>query len=509
VVHVAETSRYRFGPLEQHGVLLGLSLGQVAVLGSGLLSAFGFILLFRSPLLAIGAGLAAIALAFVPVAGRTLEAWAPVASRHAARRATGRHRWTSTAPASGHRVIRGRGRRATIEAPIALPPLLQGLAIETVADRALLPADVPAGVGMVRDRRAGTYVAVLRAHGRAFALRDEAEQAQLVEGWAEVLAAMADADSPIARLQVVERTLPDTGDEAARYLQEEMRRPVSDALVRSYLDLLDNAAPASREHETLIALQVDARRIVSLIRQFGDQGLAAYVALVQELSSLSERLQAAAIGVEGALPPRLLAEAIRVAFDPEARVDMARRALGRPDEAGCEPAAAWPLAVRDDWLRYRSDGAWHAVFWVREWPRVEVRPDFLRPLLLRTRAQRTVSIVMEPVPPERAQREVERRRTHALSDRETKERQGFMTSARREHELQQVLTREEELAEGHEELRFTGYVAVTAASECELELACKEVRRQASRSKLQLVRLAGEQASSFACVLPLCRGGLR
>ena len=93
-----------------------------------------------------------------------------------------------------------------------------------------------------------------------------------------------------------------------------------------------------------------------------------------------------------------------------------------------------------------------------------------------------------------------------LSDREAKERHAFMTSARREHELQQVLTREEELAEGHEELRFTGYVAVTAASEYELELACKEVRRQASRSKLQLVRLAGEQASAFACVLPLCRG---
>ena len=55
-------------------------------------------------------------------------------------------------------------------------------------------------------------------------------------------------------------------------------------------------------------------------------------------------------------------------------------------------------------------------------------------------------------------------------------------------------------------MRFTGYVAVTAASEYELELACKEVTRQASRSKLQLVRLAGEQAAAFPCAaLPLCR----
>src|SRR5262249_55666078 len=85
----------------------------------------------------------------------------------------------------------------------------------------------------------------------------------------------------------------------------------------------------------------------------------------------------------------------------------------------------------------------------------------------------------EPVPPERAQRLVERQRTHALSDQRTRERHGFTTSARREHEIEQVLTREDELASGHEELRFTGYVAVSAPSVDELELAAKEVQRPA------------------------------
>src|SRR5215471_2289401 len=101
---MSEAPRYRFGPLEQHGFMLGLRGGQITVLASGLLSALGVILLFRSPLLAVVAGLAAIAVAFVPIAGRTLEAWLPVASRYGARRATGNHRWTSGAPAAGHRV---------------------------------------------------------------------------------------------------------------------------------------------------------------------------------------------------------------------------------------------------------------------------------------------------------------------------------------------------------------------------------------------------------------------
>ena len=345
-----------------------------------------------------------------------------------------------------------------------------------------------------------------RAQGSTFALRDDAEQHQLVGGWAEVLASMADSGSPITRLQVLERTLPDIGEDAARYLKDEMRRPAGDDLVRSYLELLDEAAPVNREHETLVVLQADLRRLGPLMRQFRDRDLAAYVALVQELTSLTDRLLAAAVSVEGALPPRLLAETVRVAFEPWARLDLAQRAMRDPRAAGCEPNSAWPVAAQDDWLRYRTDGAWHAVYWIRERPRVAVRPDFLEPLLLRTRALRTLSLVMEPVPPERAQREVERQRTHTLSDQAAKERHGFMTSRRKEHEIEQVLTREEELAEGHEELRFTGCLAVSAPSVYELELACKEVQRQASRARLQVVRLAGEQAAAFTCVLPLGRG---
>jgi hypothetical protein len=390
--------------------------------------------------------------------------------------------------------------------PVALPPELRGLAVVTVADRALLPAGVPGGIGMIRDGAAGTYTGVLRGHGRTFALCDEAEQASLVDGWAEVLASMADSGTPISRLQVIERTLPDTGEDAARYLREEMRRPATDDLVRSYLELLDEAAPLSREHETLIVLQLDVRRLAGSIRQFRDRDLAAYVALVQELSSFSDRLRTAGIGVEGALPPRLLAETVRVAFEPWARLDLAQRAMRDPQGAGLEPSSAWPVAAEDGWSRYRTDGAWHAVYWIREWPRVAVRPDFLEPLLLRTRALRTLALVMEPVAPERAQREVERQRTHALSDQATRERHGFMTSRRREHEIEQVLTREDELASGHEELRFTGYVAVSSPSVDELELAAKEVQRQASRARLQLVRLAGEQAAAFTAVLPLGRG---
>jgi len=49
---MADEPRYRFGPLEQHGFLMGLRGGQVAVLGGGLLTAFGILVgtQQRSPL---------------------------------------------------------------------------------------------------------------------------------------------------------------------------------------------------------------------------------------------------------------------------------------------------------------------------------------------------------------------------------------------------------------------------------------------------------------------------
>src|SRR5207237_3902619 len=102
---VADERPYRFGPLEHHGLIWHWRGSQIAVLGGGVLTAFLLAVTTQQAAAAIAAGLAALAVAFVPVRGRTLEQWAPVVLRFAVRRATGRHRWTSAAPGLGHRLI--------------------------------------------------------------------------------------------------------------------------------------------------------------------------------------------------------------------------------------------------------------------------------------------------------------------------------------------------------------------------------------------------------------------
>src|SRR5579875_1727637 len=99
-----ERLTYRFGPLERRGLLGPLRFGQVATIGGAL--ALGVELLDRigggAGVMAAMALLAvAVGLATAPLAGRTLEEWAPVGCSFVIRFARGRRRFSSRLPASG------------------------------------------------------------------------------------------------------------------------------------------------------------------------------------------------------------------------------------------------------------------------------------------------------------------------------------------------------------------------------------------------------------------------
>ena len=69
-----------------------------------------------------------------------------------------------------------------------------------------------------------------------------------------------------------------------------------------------------------------------------------------------------------------------------------------------------------------------------------------------------------------------------------------------------VSRREEELADGHAAMRFAGYVTVSARTFEELERNCSEIEHAAQMSRLELLRLYGQQEEAFTYTLPLCRG---
>ncbi|HET8956162.1 MAG TPA: SCO6880 family protein [Solirubrobacterales bacterium] len=492
--------RYRFGPLEQRAVVGSLRIGQVLVVGAAALAALAALYGFRSW---IGMGFAlallgaAAALIYIPFEGRTLEEWAPVATRWALRGPARKRGYRSASPGAGARI----SAEGEMLFEASLPDELQGLRM----------LEVPYGsdrVGVLHDRGAGTYTAALAVKPGAFGLLDGSEQERKLDGWGSVLASMARDGSPVRRLQWIEQTVATGGDQQAEYFRSERDRAVAfdSRIVASYIELVESAAPVTQEHEVLLALQISERQAARELRRGGGGVEAACELLLREAENLAERLSIAEVSVFGLLRPRRYAAAIRDAFDPYGRQARSRAGLGDERREGCDPALLGPAADETGWREYRTDSAFHATFWISAWPRTDVGPAFLTPLLMQTSALRAVSVVIEPVPHSTAIRKAEAARTAEVAEEMQRERQGFLTSARIRRRQQAAARREEELADGHAEMRFAGYIRVSAASWPELERTVTEVEHAAALCRLELQRLFGEQEAGFYFTLPICRG---
>jgi hypothetical protein len=500
-----ELAGYQFGPLERRGLLLGLSGGQVATLGGAGALALLVLRALTGPAAGLGSGtilLLGAACALLPVGGRPMQTWLPLLAGYALRRLWGRRLFQSRAYLHGH-LVTFREDGAVLH---ALPPEERPASL-----RDLRFLEVEAGreertVGVIKDVRRHTYVGVLRVRGRSFNLLDEAGQTCAVQAWASILAAYALASSPVSRLQWLERTLPEDGHQIARHFEERRPTQAPEAALRIYSQAISQARERGSHHECLLALQIDGRHAWRQVRLAGGGDRGACGLLVRELAALSPRLEAAGIEVEDALGPRAIAEAIRSAFEPDARPRL-RVIHGTGADAGPHPRNAWPLQTVEAFAHYQpGPRAFHATYHVREWPRIEVDPGFLAPLLLGATCLRTVSMTLAPVPAARAAHELRRALAADTSDDTLRQGAGWLPSFRRQREAANVLRAEQELADGHASYRFSAYVTVSAGSGDALEAACAEVEQAASRSHMELERLMAEQELAFTYTLPLCEG---
>ena len=457
--------RYSFSPLERRGILLGLQLGQLVAIGAATVAALALHSLFgglTGLVLGFGVLSAGVLSAVWSRQGQPLVWWAFIGMGWLGRR--GGNARLSAAPLIGHGptvLHRGQERigRPDRSRDGELPRGIR------VVDRH--PNLLGDSYGVIRDRATGSVAALVPVSGRPLPLLDPDEQAQCMEAWRTVLAALARQGSPVTRLQWVQRSGREDLD------LEALLPPVSagvppDAL-GSYRQLIDSVGRQVRRHETWLLLAVGGDR--------SPRAVSRMEALDRELRFLEGQLRQA--GLEPGPP---------VGID-----DL--RLL----------AVAGGMAVKEHWSSLRIDDTWHSTYWVAEWPRIEVGPGFLQPLLV-TANRVTVSVLMASVPPDRALREVRSARTADLADAALRSRAGFLTSARREREAEGVARRESELADGHVEYRFSGYVTVSADGEAELAVACAGVEQAAHSAHLELRRLYGRQAEAFTWTRPFGRG---
>ena len=180
---------YRYGPLERRGWLFGIRGPQFGLVMAGVVGAVVVINSSRTWWGAVAAAawtLVWAGLAFLPIAGRGVDEWAGVVIGYLWRRLTGRNLWQSPYPLVGFR-------SDEVKARVFPPPTLQGLE--------LIEMPVSEGtVGVLCDRRRGTYSCVLYLRAAGFLLVDDLERQRRGEGYGAAPAPLFREGSPMSRV---------------------------------------------------------------------------------------------------------------------------------------------------------------------------------------------------------------------------------------------------------------------------------------------------------------------
>jgi type VII ESX secretion system EccE translocon-like protein len=437
-----------------------------------------------------------LTLAYLRVAGRTIDEWMVAAVSFQLLRLRGRNRFHSGAFAP----------RAAADpagpAPMDLPGILAPIRI--------LAAETGTGdtMAVLYHPHERTYTAVARIRFAGIGLADSAKRDAQVTGWGRLLAGLCVEAHPIIRVQAIQRSLREDGAALASW---HARHLVADAPVqaaRVTAELLASAVPASVRREEWLAFTMDERRAAAAIRAAGGGEAGASAVLVRHVRALAGAVSDAELEITGWLAPRELAEVIRTAFDPESGQSLARRRCAAESAAGGEPYAglaagvdpglAGPVEAEASWGSYRHDSGLSVSYLVYDWPRTEVYATALFPLLGDGTARRAVSLYVQPLSPREAERRVLTERTQRDVAVRMRQKTGQIVPEHEKVAQRRADEQDAERAAGHGLVRFSGYVTVTVTESSQLADAVAGLEADAVAARIEIRRLWGAQDVGFA-----------
>ncbi len=416
--------------------------------------------------------------------GRPLADWAPIVATYTGRRRTGQALWLAR-PVT----------RPRQDGLLHLPGTAASLRVVT-------PSDSVNEGAAVHDPHQQTLTAVARVSSRAYALLDPATQNQAVAGWGRALAGLS-RTGHVATVQVLERTVPDSGDTVTRHWAR-TGHPEAPVAGQVYAELVASAGPAAAPHETYLAISLDLKAARRLIAQAGGGLPGAFTVMEQTTSAVAQAARTAGLMVSGWLSAREIAAVIRTAYDPNALSALQQWSPSGRAEAA--PAAAGPVVQVESYDRLATDSARHATYWVEDWPRVEVNTGFLHGLMFTAGVRRSLSLIYVPQGVESAMRDVQRRKAQIIADASERTRRGLVDSEADSVEYADVKARERQLIAGHTDVAMTGLLTVSAASDALLDAACAQMETAAATAQVDLRRLLFQQPAAFTlAALPLAR----
>lgn len=438
-----------------------------------------------------------VTLAYLRVAGRTVDEWMVVAVSFQLLKVRGQNRFHSGAfvrPALGD---------PAGPAPMDLPGVLAPIRI--------LAAESGTGATMavVCNPHDRTYSAVARITFAGIALADASRRETQVTGWGRLLAGLCAEGHPIIRIQALQRSQPEDAVALRSWHDSHLVADVPDQAAAVAVALLEDAAPASVRREEWLVFTMDERRAASAIRAAGGGEAGACAVLTRYVRTLSGALGDAEIRVAGWLTPRELAEVFRTGFDPDSGPALERRRYAHQSAvgsgrhyaglaAGVDPGLAGPVDAEASWGSYRHDSGVSVSYQIYDWPRGEVYATALFPLLGDGTSRRAVSLYLQPLSPREAERRVLAERTQRDVAIRMRQRTGQIVPEHEKAAQRRADEQDAERAAGHGLVRFCGYVVVTVTGGGDIADAMASLEADAAAARIEIRRMWGAQDVGFA-----------
>jgi hypothetical protein len=468
----------RFGRRQSKGVLLGFSGIRLIAIGVALI-------LFVFPMFTAGLG----GVLF------TAPLWGlPLASAFA--------RWNGrpvieSAPMLAHWGARSVNKQTRQQVRASVPRPDGTMALPGDAAALRFHSDLVSGAAMIHDPHRNTLSAVVRVTHPAYVLLSPDDQARRVAAWSRVLGGLA-ASGTCAGVQILESTLPDPGHGVRGWFAQHGVHDESWA-TREYATLMEQAAPASSTHRTLIVLSLDMKSASKAIRDAGRGIAGAAEVLRGDIGNCEQALRSADLRTNGWLTAEELAVVVRQAYDPAAGDLTAAN-------PGADLTTAGPVAVDEHWDYLHHDSAFSTVLWISEWPRIDVHPSFLHPLIFQQGVRKSISIIAKPLGTSEALRAIRKEKVEYITEQQQAAKIGKIADLSADQEYADVLARERALISGHADMRFSGFVAITANTRDELTAAVAATQRAANQCGCETRILYSQQGQAFTvAALPLGR----
>ena len=467
----------RFGRRSTRGLLLGLSTTRCLSAGAAVVAlVIGLVVAGGIGLVASGVlWVPLLAAAFVTWQGVSLSEWVPVVAFWKARTVARQHEY---------------------RARVAVPRPAGTMALPGDAAALRFYEDPQSSACMVHDPHRQTLSVTVAVTHPAYVLLSPGDQQSRVSAWGRLLAALSKSGT-CAAIQVLEATVPDPGTGVAGFYA---RHGTHDGgwADANYAALLAQSSHTSSAHRTTITLSLDMRRAAKAIKDAGRGVKGAAAVLRSQMDALDYSLRAAELHVDRWLDAASLAVVVRQAYDPAASV--------RPDSPGATLRSAGPVGVSEHWSYLRHDSGFSTVLWISEWPRQNVAPNFLHPILFAQGVRRSLSLVAHPLGANEALKQIRKEKTEAVTDSAQKAKIGQILDLSDAQEYEDVLVREQALIAGHADVEFSGFVTVTAPSRDELAAAVSLIEQAVGQSTCETRILYGRQAQGFVVsALPFAR----